>query len=170
MPDNRDVTTISIAEDDPRRPDVHVLLDEHLRDMHSWSSPESCHALDLDELSDPGITLWTARAGRHPAGELLGMVALKALPGGEGEIKSMRTTNAARGRGVGRLLLERVVDAATASGWSALVLETGTQEEFAAARRLYAARGFVEIGPFGEYVLDPESVYMRLPLPGSRLA
>ncbi len=162
MPDNRDVTTISIAADDPRRPDVRALLDEHLRDMRGWSSPESVHALDLEGLVAPGMRVWTARA--DPGGEVLGMVALKALPGDEGEIKSMRTTNAARGRGVGRLLLERVVDEAVASGWAALLLETGTQDEFAPARRLYASRGFVEIGPFGDYALDPESVFMRLSL------
>ena len=168
MPDNRVVQSISIADDDPRRADVVALIAEHLGDMHTWSSPESVHALDLDGLVGPRMSFWTARAGRHPDGELLGMVALKAESDGSAELKSMRTTNAARGRGIGRRLLEWVIAEATARGATELLLETGTQDEFLPARQLYASRGFTEIGPFGDYVLDPESVFMRLALPARR--
>ncbi|RYJ07213.1 MAG: GNAT family N-acetyltransferase, partial [Actinomycetales bacterium] len=43
-------------------------------------------------------------------------------------------------------------------------LETGSQDYFAPARRLYARHGFVECGPFGDYVVDPSSVFMSLGL------
>ena len=37
-------------------------------------------------------------------------------------------------------------------------------KEFAAARALYARCGFIETGPFGDYVPDPNSVFMTLDL------
>lgn len=164
------VPAISIAVDDPRRADVAALLGEHLRDMHAWSRPESCHALDLDGLLGPDMTVWTARSDEHPEGGLLGMAALHARADGTAELKSMRTASAARGLGIARRLLEVIIEVATARGCAALLLETGTQEQFLPARRLYESSGFTEIGPFGDYVLDPASLYMRLPLPAPTVA
>jgi putative acetyltransferase len=43
---------------------------------------------------------------------------------------------------------------------SSLWLETGTTAEFAPAQRLYESEGFVVCGPFGDYALDPFSVFM----------
>jgi putative acetyltransferase len=37
-------------------------------------------------------------------------------------------------------------------------------DAFAPARGLYAHFGFVGTGPFGDYVLDPNSVFMTLDL------
>jgi putative acetyltransferase len=39
-----------------------------------------------------------------------------------------------------------------------------TRPGFAAARTLYASFGFEPCGPFGDYVEDPNSVFMRLRL------
>ena len=39
-----------------------------------------------------------------------------------------------------------------------------SQEFFRPARTLYAKYGFRECGPFGDYVLDPNSVFMTLEL------
>jgi len=44
-------------------------------------------------------------------------------------------------------------------GYARVSLETGSQDFFAPARRLYERHGFVECGPFGDYVLDPHSVF-----------
>ena len=41
---------MQIQLDDPARPDVFALLEEHLRNMHELSPPESVHALDVSEL------------------------------------------------------------------------------------------------------------------------
>lgn len=55
-------------------------------------------------------------------------------------------------------------DLARRRGYRAVHLETGAQDFFAPARRLYEAHGFVATGPFGTYVEDPASVFMRLDL------
>ena len=115
---------------------------------------------DLDGLRALGIVLWTARS----SGAVVGCVALADLTAdlgpGHAELKSMRTTAAARGRGVGAALLRHVLEHARGTGLAALWLETGAEDFFAPARRLYARHGFVECAPFGRYRPDPLSVFM----------
>ncbi|WP_346960895.1 GNAT family N-acetyltransferase [uncultured Arthrobacter sp.] len=157
---------IVIARDNPARPDVRRLLDEHLADMFATSPAESVHALDPDALAGPEITFWTARDSAAPGaagldtGVLLGCGALKDLGDGEGEIKSMRTAQHARGRGVAALLLAGILDEARHRAYGRVCLETGSQEFFAPARRLYARHGFVPCPPFAGYKPDPNSVFM----------
>jgi putative acetyltransferase len=150
-----------IEREDPRTPDVAGLLGEHLADMFAESPPESVHALDLHALARPEIAFWTAR---DDTGALLGCGALQHLDDLSGELKSMRTATASRGRGVGAALLARLVEAARHRGYRHLYLETGTQDFFAPARRLYLRSGFEETGPFADYRLDPHSAYFRLDL------
>lgn len=153
---------IQIQSDDPAREDVRHLLSEHLADMFATSPADSVHALDFHELSKPGISFWTARE----RGVLLGCAAVKQLAPDEGEIKSMRTASHARGRGVAALLLGRILDHARTQGYTGLYLETGTEDFFAPARRLYHGHGFRDCGPFADYRLDPHSVFMELRIAG----
>ncbi|WP_285104868.1 GNAT family N-acetyltransferase [Promicromonospora sp. MEB111] len=166
--------SVNVSPDSPARDDVLRLLDEHLTDMFATSPAESVHALDHTALLAPTITFWTAR---DDDGALLGCGALSEIGGHgqiggddakpEGEIKSMRTAGHARGRGVASALLDAVLAEATRRGYARVSLETGSQDYFAAARRLYARHGFVECGPFGSYTLDPHSVFMTLELPAA---
>ncbi|MFE4226920.1 GNAT family N-acetyltransferase [Arthrobacter sp. NPDC056886] len=152
--------TVLIGRDTPEREDVLQLLGEHLADMYATSPPESVHALDPAALAGPGVSFWTAREDS----QLLGCAALKHLAAGDAEIKSMRTANAARGRGVASALLRHVLAEARHSGYRRLYLETGSQEFFAPARRLYKRHGFTDCPPFAGYELDPHSVFMTLQL------
>ncbi len=152
---------LHIRLDDLRGPEIRALLEEHLADMRRISPPESVHALDLDALRRPEISFWTVWAG----GEMLGCGALKELDSSHGEIKSMRTAAAHRGKGVARAVLAHAVDEATRRGYGRLSLETGSQPDFEPARRLYASFGFTFCGPFADYAEDPNSVFMTLALP-----
>ena len=87
---------MEIKIDDLTSSKVQQLLIEHLADMAGNSPPESCHALNLEQLRKPGITFWSAWSND----ELLGCGALKELDSQHGEIKSMRTVSAHRGKGV----------------------------------------------------------------------
>lgn len=156
----RDDRRMQIALDDPLRPDVLALLEEHLADMYATSPAESVHALDPDALTNPEISFWTVRDG----GSLLGCAALKQLSGHHAELKSMRTATAARRRGVAGLLLDHVLAQAVARGHRRISLETGVEDYFAPARALYLRRGFVECAPFDGYELDPHSVFLTLEL------
>lgn len=154
------MTTLSIDPGDLRDPRVTRLLEDHLADMFATSPAESVHALDVSGLAVPEVTFWTIAEGD----ELVGCVALKQLDETHGELKSMRTDAAARGRGLGARLLEHVLAEATSRGYRRLSLETGSQEFFRPARTLYAKYGFVECDPFGDYRPDPNSVFMTLAL------
>jgi putative acetyltransferase len=151
---------MKIEVDDLARPEVHALLDEHLQDMRALSPPESVHALDLERLRAPGITFWTAWEG--PV--LAGCGALLELDATHGEVKSMRTPRARRRMGAGRAILAHIVAVARSRSYARLSLETGAMAAFAPAHRLYERFGFAFCGPFGDYVEDPNSVFMTLRL------
>lgn len=151
-----------IELDDLTRPEVHALLQEHLENMHELSPPEQVFALDLAKLRVPEISFWTVWQEQ----ELLGCGALKELSRTHGEIKSMRTPAAARGRGAGRAILDHIISVARQRGYEVLSLETGTHAAFEPAHSLYRSRGFTRCGPFGSYRADPHSVFMELRLDG----
>lgn len=131
--------------------DVRALLGQHFSEMRAGSPPSACHVLPVDGLTDPAIRFFTLREN----GVLLGCGALKQLEPGHAEVKSMRTADAALGRGVGKAMLDRITERARASGVTRLSLETGSTEQFAAANRLYEKEGFERTGPFGGYVDTP---------------
>jgi putative acetyltransferase len=155
-----------IAIDDPRRPDVRALIERHVAFGRETTPPEHSFTLDVSALLDPAITFYTFRTGYtfRAGGELLGMCALKEHDPAFGEVKSMHTVAAARGRGVGRALLTHVLGVARSRGYRRVSLETGTTSEFAAARALYSAAGFVACEPFAGYQPSPDNYYMTLAL------
>ena len=137
----------TFAEGELDRDDVRALLAQHFAEMRAGSPPSACHVLPVDGLRDPAIRFFTLREG----GVLLGCGALKRIGVDHGEVKSMRTADAARGRGVGRAVLRHLVATARAMGMTRLSLETGSTEPFSAAVRLYEREGFARCGPFGDY-------------------
>ena len=151
---------LEIRPDDLTSPEIAELLADHLREMHENSPPESVHALDLEALKRPEITFWSAWSGDR----LVGCGALKDLGDGHGEIKSMRTAPAFRGKGVGKLVLRHILKEARERGCKRLSLETGSMPAFDAARRLYQSHGFTYCEPFADYKPDPNSVFMTLEL------
>jgi putative acetyltransferase len=156
-------TTLRIEPEAVLSADVRQLLREHLADMHAISPAESVHALDVDAFSAPGIVFWTVRDGQM----LLGCGALKELSPKEGEIKSMRTASSARRRGVATSMLSHLLEVARSRGYERVSLETGSDEFFAPARRLYRSYGFIECPPFADYRPDPHSVFMTMLLAAS---
>jgi putative acetyltransferase len=150
---------VRIEPEDPATPDVAALLRQHLAVTKNTAPPESCHALDADELHAPHITFLTAR---DDADVLLGMGALADLGNRQGEIKSMHTAAAARGRGVAAAMLTRLIEIARGAGYARVSLETGSQDFFAPAHRLYERQGLTECGPFDTYVADPHSRFYTL--------
>ncbi|GAB5560320.1 MAG: GNAT family N-acetyltransferase [Synoicihabitans sp.] len=155
---------LTIQIDDLRGPEIAALLEEHLEDMRRISPPESVHALDLEKLRRTDITFWTIWDGT----DLAGCGALRELSSHHGEIKSMRTARSFRQRGVGKTMLTHILEEARRRDYVRLSLETGSQPEFAPARRLYASAGFTECPPFGDYGADSNSTFMTREL-SSRL-
>jgi len=149
-----------IAIDDPRAPDVLALLGRHLEYARANTNPEEVYALDVDALVDPAVSFFSYRVD----GELLGVAALKQLDPSHGEIKSMHTAQEARGRGIGRELVQHLLAVARTRGYRRVSLETGAGPAFAPARALYARAGFEPCPPFGGYAPSPNSACMTLAL------
>ncbi|MEJ6521476.1 GNAT family N-acetyltransferase [Shewanella bicestrii] len=147
---------MKIILDDLKGPEIAALLTEHLEDMRATSPPESVHALDLDGLRQPNIRFWTLWDGRN----LAGCGALKWLDAEHAEIKSMRTAATYKQQGVASQILQHLINDAKAAGVQRLSLETGSMTFFQPARNLYAKFGFELCGPFADYTLDPNSLFM----------
>jgi ribosomal-protein-alanine N-acetyltransferase len=71
----------------------------------------------------------------------------------QGELANMAITPAFRGRGLGRLLLSRVLDTARERGIEAVFLEVRVSNE--RASRLYEQFGFVDVGKRRDYYDSP---------------
>ncbi len=87
----------------------------------------------------PHGAIWVADAD----GAIVGCVALRPLPNGVGEVKRMYVDRGWRGHGIGRALLETLIRAARALGYSHLRL--GTVAEMHEAQALYRSLGFTAI-------------------------
>jgi putative acetyltransferase len=61
-------------------------------------------------------------------------------------------------------MLRHLLDEAKRRGYERLSLETGSMAAFEPARRLYESHGFAYCGPFADYILDPNSVFMTIKL------
>jgi len=128
--------------------------------MFVHTPAESVHALPIEGLRSPDITFWSV----WEDGELLGCGALKELDPQHGEIKSMRTAPAHLRKGVARAVVRQIIAEAKRRGYRRLSLETGSMAAFKPARQLYAACGFTYCESFGDYVNDPNSVFITMEL------
>jgi putative acetyltransferase len=142
---------------DPR---VVDLLQRHLTSAQAHTAPGSAHALDIGGLQAPDVTFWTAWDGDT----LIAVGALKWLAEDHGEVKSMHTAPSARRKGIASAMLQHIIASARSRGISRLSLETGSWDYFRPAVALYRKHGFVVCQPFGDYVPDPNSVFMTLEL------
>jgi putative acetyltransferase len=160
---------VCVTVESPLQDEVRGLigsLNEHLRPQ---SPPEFQFQMTVDEMAGPDTTVFVAR---DEAGRAVGCGALRVHPGGLGEVKRMFTIPAARGAGVGRLVLEAVIAEARLRGLERLLLESGVGPGFVGAWTLYQRAGFRPRGPFLDYPASPWSAHFELCLarPGRAVA
>lgn len=96
---------------------------------------------------------------------VLGVVALRPLPGTDCEMKRLYVRSSGRGAGLGRLLTGALVKEARLAGYSRVLLDTlPTMTE---AQALYRSMGFVEISAYRHNPIDGTR-YMALDLGGDK--
>ena len=90
-------------------------------------------------------------------GSLLGVAACVQQGGikmrHKANVFAMYVSPDARGRGVGRALMEQLEEEARADGKSLLILDTVAER---AADRLYGRLGWIRLGTVPDYALDPD--------------
>lgn len=98
-------------------------------------------------------------------GALAGCGAIRPLPEVDHpdacEMKRLYVRRPFRRFGLGRLLAQRLIDDATQTGYSTLLLDT--LDDMEAARELYASLGFEEVPPY-YYNPVPGAHYLKLDL------
>ena len=118
--------------------------------------PEQRHGYSIEQAFELHVRFFIAHLGNEAVG--CGAVALFD---GYAEVKRMYTREAARSRGVGKVLLARLEAEARGAGKPVLRLETGTEQ--AAAIALYEGYGFRSCGAFGHYAgLEPPRIAASL--------
>ncbi len=145
---------IAIGLGDPTDPQVTRMIADSDRYYADLYPAESNHLLAPASLHAPNVSFFVARDGETVSG----FGAVVATPPA-GEIKRMYVDAAARRRGIGRDLLIAIEQRARELKLGHLRLETGVRQPEAIS--LYAAHGFIEIGPFGDYSPDPLSIFME---------
>jgi putative acetyltransferase len=86
------------------------------------------------------------------AGEPAGCVALRALADNDAEMKRLFVRPAYRGMGIGRTLVECVIDEARGLGYGHLRLDTLPGMD--SAQALYAELGFAETAPYNDHPIE----------------
>jgi putative acetyltransferase len=153
-----------IVDFEPRHAEAWKSLNEAWISRHFAIEPS-----DREVLDDPvgkvigigGVVLMAEDGG----GAAIGCVGLKPVPaehGGGLEVIKMTVSEAARGSGLGRVLMQACIDRATAMGAARLYLETNSA--LGPALGLYRAMGFKDL-PAQDTPYQRCDVWMQRPLP-----
>ena len=146
------MATVTIAAEPLDTPGVGRLLadlDGYLNGL--YRPEENFLELPAGDVAEGRGTFLVARLD----GVVVGCGAVRQREDTTAEIKRMFVDPAARGRGVGRRILEELEAWAVTAGMTRLVLEAGDRQE--EAIRLYRVCGFRPIPCFGEYAAAPLS-------------
>jgi putative acetyltransferase len=150
--------SVVIAEERPDSPDAVALIGELDAHLGALYAVESRHGFSVEKLLRDGVKFFVARDDGHPAG--CGGVLLVGRD--YAEVKRMYVRPAFRGRRLGRMMLDHLIEHARQHSLTVIRLETGIHQREAIA--LYEARGFRKILPFGPYRDDPVSLCYELRL------
>ena len=143
------------VESAEHRQQAGALIREYLqwlneRVQHDYGIVFDVEAMVASDLSDthkfhpPDGRFYLAQSG----GDIAGVGCLKKLEEGVGEIQRMYVLPCMRGKGVGRAIVNRLIEDARSLGYHRLKLES--LEFLAAAHALYRSVGFHEIDPYAD--------------------
>lgn len=152
---------LTITQESPDTPDALQLINELEVHLDSFGYPkESRHGFSVEKLLREGVPFFVMRLDDIP----VGCGGIKLFGTEYGEVKRMYIRPSYQGQGLGKAMLQHLVDYAQQHHVPLLRLETGIYQT--AAIKLYEGFGFHRRAPFGEYQDDPLSVYFEFsPLP-----
>ena len=134
---------MQIVEFEPAHAEAFRVLNEAWISKYFVLEPK-----DRETLNDPQGKI-LAKGGRIfmalKDGEAVGCAALLKMPDGGYEVAKMTVSETLRGSGLGRLLMQRCIDAGAELGATRLYLETNSS--LGPAIGLYRAMGFRDLAP-----------------------
>lgn len=150
---------VQVHSASPFTPEAEALINASNSLMHSLYPAESNHLDGAETLAQEHVCFAVAT---HE-GKTLGCGAVKRLDG-YGEIKRLFVHPEARGLGVARAVMQFLESHLLSHGVSIARLEVGIHQPEALA--LYKNLGYRERAPFGDYQLDPLSLFFEKDLSG----
>jgi GNAT superfamily N-acetyltransferase len=145
------------------RPATPADLDEiraMLREYAAWLEVDLCFQNFEQELAGlPGD--YAPPRGRLLIAEGAGCVALRAIDSEVCEMKRLYLRPEHRGLGLGRRLVQAIIDEARSAGYRRMRLDTMPKMD--SAQRLYASLGFREIAAY-RYNPEPGARFLELAL------
>lgn len=137
--------------------DVEALLGQSRQYMAEIYPSDSIHQEDSARLLEADVYF----IGVYHDAVLMGIGAVKILDPGPryGEIKNLFVDPEYRGRGVSRLIMDALEQHLVARKISICRLETGVSQPESIG--LYLSLGYRERTSFGDYKLDPLSIFMQ---------
>lgn len=155
---------LEVPVDDPRAARLRAALDEDLDRRYgplNREEPADIKAARVEALRvapEEVVATWIAVTEDVPVGHVM----LRRL-GSEWELKRLIVTSAARGRGIGRALTERVIARAREDGAPRVILQTGAPQPESIA--LYTSLGFTPTPVYEPYrATMPNSLCFELRL------
>lgn len=151
--------SVCLAPLDPGHPDARALMAQSEALASRLYPAQSNHFEPPEGLRGPQGAFFGCWAG----GTLVGCGGVKHVaPADEpayGEIKRLFVLENTRGQGIAKRLMARLEAELAARGVALARLETGIHQPEALG--LYRRLGYVERGPFGDYAIDPLSVFFE---------
>lgn len=150
-------SNIRIEKADPESTEARALFAQSDAYMADRYPAESNHLEDSKALLSKNVLF----LGAYINNELAACGAVKQLHDDSdyGEIKRLFVVSKHRGKGLSRLIMQKLEAHLREHGIPFARLETGASEP--AALGLYKSLGYVERSPFGNYRHDPLSVFME---------
>jgi putative acetyltransferase len=139
---------------DPARADVVKLIKQLDEYQSSLYPPESNHLDSIDELSKTNAFFLAA----YHESEICGIGSVKLIDD-YGEIKRVYVPSNQRGKGIAKAIMQELETHLIKQKVTYARLETGIHQK--EAIKLYETLGYHRIDPFGDYKVDPLSVYME---------
>lgn len=141
-----------IVPESPDTADATALIGELDALLTPLYPRESRHGFSVERLLREAVDFFVLRHDGRPAG----CGGLKLVGTEYGEIKRMYVRPQCRGLGLGKLMLEHLIEHARRRGMTVVRLETGIHQPEAIG--LYERSGFRRIPPFGPYREDSVSL------------
>ena len=146
---------VSISAERPDAPDAMGLIAELDANLAPLYPAGSGYGLSVQRLMEAKVAFFVLRCDGQPAG----CGGLQLFGSEYGEVKRLYVRPQFRGRGLSKAIMKHLERYARERGLPLLRLETGIHQPEAIG--LYEHLGYRRIGPFGEYPLDPLSIFFE---------